>query len=207
MKLISIVLVCLLSMSCVGSSINKKEKNQMISHSADLYLAGGCFWGMEHFLKQINGVTATEVGFANGKTENPSYRQVCDENTGHAETVHVSWNPRVLSLRFLLQLYFKAIDPTSLNRQGGDHGTQYRTGIYYTHKEYLPIIQDEIKKLAAHYDKPIAIEVLPLHNFYNAEDYHQDYLVKNPSGYCHIQPELFEMARRANEHPHPETYN
>lgn len=169
-----------------------------MNKSAELYIAGGCFWGMEHFLQQINGVTTTQVGFANGKTTNPTYREVCEENTGHAETVHVIYNPQVLSLSLLLQLYFKAIDPTSLNQQGGDKGTQYRTGIYYTNKDDLPIIKAEIAKLASQYNRPIVIEVLPLQNFYKAEEYHQDYLDKNPSGYCHIDLSLFEMARKAN---------
>lgn len=202
MRLISIVVCSLLfSIGCTSNGQNKNERRTNMNQSAELYLAGGCFWGMEHFLQQINGVVSTQVGFANGRTANPTYRQVCDENTGHAETVHVVYNPQVLPLTLLLQLYFKAIDPTSVNRQGGDSGEQYRTGIYYTNKADLPIIKAEMAKLAKQYTQPIAVEVEPLKHFYKAEDYHQDYLIKNPSGYCHISLGLFEMARKANAVP------
>jgi len=94
----------------------------------EIYLAGGCFWGTEHYFKQIDGVVDTEVGYANGTTENPTYKEVCTDKTGFAETVHVTYNPDKVSLKFLLEMYFKAIDPTSINRQGNDMGTQYRTG-------------------------------------------------------------------------------
>ena len=106
----------------------------------EIYFAGGCFWGTEHFLKQIRGVKSTEVGYANGKIKNPTYEQVCNDNTGFAETVKVIYDPQELNLGLLLDLYFKTIDPTSLNRQGNDRGSQYRTGIYYTDKTDLPVI-------------------------------------------------------------------
>lgn len=202
MRSISILLFSLLfSIGCTGNEQNKNVKKTNMNQTAELYLAGGCFWGMEHFLQQINGVVSTQVGFANGRTANPTYRQVCDDNTGHAETVYVVYNPQVLPLTLLLQLYFKAIDPTSVNKQGGDTGEQYRTGIYYSDKADLPIIKAEIAKLAAQYDRPIVVDVQPLKHFYKAEDYHQDYLIKNPSGYCHISLGLFEMARKANANP------
>lgn len=108
------------------------------------------------------------------------------------------YDPKTVDLNLLLDLYFKTIDPTSLNRQGNDRGTQYRTGIYYINKEDLPVINQAIKLLSTQYKTPIAIEVKPLTNFYPAETYHQDYLDKNPGGYCHINPALFEMARKAN---------
>lgn len=168
------------------------EKNAVI------FLAGGCFWGTEHYLKMINGIIKTEVGFANGTTENPSYRDVCDKNTGHAETVKVTYDPKTLTLRNLLNIFFKAIDPTSINKQGGDEGTQYRTGIYYTEEADVPVIQEAIKDLSTHYKKPIATEVLPLENFYTAEEYHQNYLFKNPTGYCHLPQALFDYAKKAN---------
>lgn len=173
-------------------SIAKMEKR------SEIYLAGGCFWGTEHFLKQIRGVESTEVGYANGNTPNPTYEEVCHQNTGFAETVKVVYDPQEVSLGLLLDLYFKTIDPTSLNRQGNDRGSQYRTGIYYTDKADLPVIEDAIHALAKNYSKPIAIEVEPLKNFYKAEGYHQDYLDKHPGGYCHIDPRLFELARKAN---------
>lgn len=165
---------------------------------SEIYLAGGCFWGTEHFLKQIRGVESTEAGYANGNTPNPTYEEICHNNTGFAETVKVVYNPQEISLGLLLDLYFKTIDPTGINRQGNDRGPQYRTGIYYTNPADLPVIRKAISALAQNYQKPIAIEVMPLENFYKAEDYHQDYLDKHPGGYCHINPQLFEFARKAN---------
>lgn len=165
----------------------------------EIYLAGGCFWGTEHFFKQVHGVTGTEVGYANGHTENPTYQDVCTDRTGFAETVRVTYDDEVASLRFLLDLYFKAIDPLAVNRQGHDVGTQYRTGIYYTDATQLPVIEQKVRQVAEKLFEPLAVEVGPLVNFYPAEDYHQDYLDKNPSGYCHLPLELFKMAREARE--------
>lgn len=164
---------------------------------AEIYLAGGCFWGTEHFMKRIPGVLSTQVGYANGQTENPTYNEVCHCNTGHAETVRVDYDPQQVRLEVLLRWFFKTIDPTSVNKQGGDVGTQYRTGIYYTDASQLPIIDDAMADLARLYTKPLAVEVKPLINFYPAEDYHQHYLEKNPGGYCHIAPELLAMVRNA----------
>jgi len=163
----------------------------------EIYLAGGCFWGTEHFLKQIKGVTKTEVGYANGDVPNPTYEQVYTDTTHYAETVKVQYDPQVVSLSFLLHLYFKAIDPTSLNKQGEDRGTRYRTGIYYTDESDLKTIEDVYAEVADIYDAPLAVEICPLKNFYVAEERHQDYLEKNPGGYCHLNPELFKMARKA----------
>lgn len=163
----------------------------------EIYLAGGCFWGTEHYFKQVEGVEETEVGYANGTTRNPTYEEVCTDTTHFAETVHVSYHPDKVSLAFLLELYFKAIDPTSVNRQGNDVGTQYRTGIYYTDSADLPAIRQMFDSQQKRYGRPLAVEVKPLKNFYTAEDYHQDYLDKNPSGYCHIPQSLFEYARKA----------
>ena len=165
--------------------------------AAEIYLAGGCFWGTEHFLKQIRGVESTEVGYANSIINQPTYQQVCSGETNAAETVKVVYDPETVNLSLLLDLYFKTIDPTSLNRQGNDRGTQYRTGIYYTNKADIAVINQAVRALADQYKNPIAIEVKPLTNFYPAENYHQDYLDKNPGGYCHIHPELFDLARKA----------
>lgn len=164
----------------------------------EIYLAGGCFWGTEHFLKQINGVVDTEVGYANGNGVNPTYKEVCTDLTGFAETVKVVYQPDVVNLKLLLELYFQTIDPTSLNRQGGDVGTQYRTGIYYTDEEDVAVIETELSRLADTYEEVIQVECRKLKNFYPAEDEHQDYLDRNPNGYCHISPKLFELARKAN---------
>ena len=165
----------------------------------EIYLAGGCFWGTEHFFKQWRGVTETEVGFANGHTENPTYKEVYTDSTGHAETVRIRYDEDILDLGLLLRMYFKAIDPTSLNKQGEDEGTRYRTGIYYTSGSELPVIKAVFDEVQQAYGEPLAVEVLPLQRFYPAEEYHQDYLEKNPGGYCHLPQALFEYARKAND--------
>ena len=165
----------------------------------EIYFAGGCFWGTEHFFKQIEGVLETEVGFANGHTENPTYKEVYTDQTGFAETVYVKFDADVVSLEFLLNMFFKAIDPTSLNKQGEDEGTRYRTGVYYTNADDLAIIEKVFAQEQQNYEQPLAVEKLPLQNYYSAEDYHQDYLDKNPTGYCHLPLSLFEFARHAKE--------
>ena len=165
----------------------------------EIYFAGGCFWGTEHFFKQIEGVLETEVGFANGHTENPTYKEVYTDQTGFAETVYVKYNPDVVSLEFLLNMFFKAIDPTSLNKQGEDEGTRYRTGVYYTSDDDLAVIEKVFAQEQQNHQQPLAVEKQPLQNYYSAEDYHQDYLDKNPTGYCHLPEALFEFARQAKE--------
>ncbi|TAH72145.1 MAG: peptide-methionine (S)-S-oxide reductase [Anaerolineaceae bacterium] len=165
----------------------------------EIYLAGGCFWGTEKYFTLIDGVIKTDVGYANGNTINPSYEEVCNNDTGHAETVHVVYDPTKIRLEYLLTLYYNVIDPTSINRQGGDVGTQYRTGIYYIDPSDEEIIQNSIKQLQSSYKEPIAIEVLPLNNYYTAEEYHQKYLDKNINGYCHIDQHKFMEARLAKD--------
>jgi methionine-S-sulfoxide reductase len=162
-----------------------------------IYLAGGCFWGVEKYLSLIQGVCSTAAGYANGRTENPSYEEVCKKDTGHAETVKVEFDPSKISLGFLLELYYDVIDPTSLNRQGGDSGTQYRTGVYYTDEADREAILASVKLLQKNHDKQVVIEVKSLENFYPAEDYHQKYLDKNPDGYCHIPNVKFARAALA----------
>lgn len=161
----------------------------------EIHLAAGCFWGAEHYLKLIDGVTLTEVGFANGNTENPTYKEVYTDQTGYAEAVRVQYDPERIGLETLLRLYFKSIDPLSLNKQGEDVGTRYRTGIYYSDPDDLATIQKVWDEVAAACGQPLRVEVLLLRNFYRAEDYHQDYLDKNPDGYCHLPAALFEFAK------------
>ena len=151
-----------------------------------IYLAGGCFWGVEEYFSRIEGVVDTEVGYANGRTPNPTYKQVCTGLTGHAETTYIEYDENIVSLEELLDRFFRIIDPTIRNRQGNDIGSQYRTGIYYVNPEDLDLIKKVIEKKQEKYDKAIVTEVKPLSNFYYAEDYHQDYLKKNPGGYCHV---------------------
>lgn len=165
----------------------------------DIFLAGGCFWGTEHYFKQMEGVLHTEVGFANGHTADPTYQEVYTDTTGYAETVRIQYDDTLTDLEFLLQMYFRAIDPTSLNKQGHDEGTRYRTGVYYTSSEDLPVINNVFAEEQKGYEEPLAVEKLPLENFYTAEEYHQDYLDKNPDGYCHLPLSLFEFARKARE--------
>ena len=160
----------------------------------EIYLAGGCFWGTEKYFAGIKGVTATEVGYANGSTLLPTYEEVCYKNTGHAETVKVVYDDRIISLEFLLQMYYDVIDPISVNRQGGDTGVQYRTGIYYMDSKEEPVILKSIQRLQEKYTEKIAIEVKPLRNYAKAEEYHQAYLEKNPHEYCHIGADKFLRA-------------
>lgn len=151
-----------------------------------IYLAGGCFWGVEHFLEQFSGIQSLQVGYANSLIENPSYEMVVSKITQAAECVQVDYDPEQISLLQILYAFFQIIDPTSRNRQGNDIGTNYRTGIYTRNQEDFPWIEAFIHRIQREYKKPIVVEVGWLKNFYRAEEYHQKYLDKNPLGYCHI---------------------
>lgn len=164
-----------------------------------IYLAGGCFWGLEKYLSLIEGVVSTEVGYTNGKTPCPTYEEVCHMGTGHAEAVKVEYLPDKIRLSFLLNQFYKAIDPLSVNRQGNDRGTQYRTGIYFKDPGDEPEIRASISALQETYERPVAVEVLPLVQYCKAEEYHQKYLDKNPGGYCHIGGDKFAQARSARD--------
>ena len=148
-----------------------------------IYLAGGCFWGMQKFLDQFAGILSTETGYANG----------------HTETVKVTYDDALMPTAQLLDYYFMVIDPLSVNRQGGDAGTNYRTGIYYEDERLLTDIRKVVNSVADRLGKPLAVEVLPLQNFYPAEEYHQKYLDKNPGGYCHIRPAMMHLRQRLEE--------
>ena len=170
-----------------------------------IYLAGGCFWGTQKFFDQFHGVVSTEVGYANGPDDvnspddknspasAPTYQDVCN-NSGHAETVRIDYDDSVLSLTDLLNYYFLVIDPLSVNKQGGDVGIQYRTGIYYTREDQLPEIEAVYREQEEKAGAKLAVELEPLRNFYSAEEYHQKYLDKNPGGYCHIPSHFFSVA-------------
>ena len=142
-----------------------------------IYLAGGCFWGLQKFFDQFEGVASTQVGYANGPDRAPTYQEVC-RNSGHAETVRIDYDEGKLSLDRLLDLYFLVIDPLSVNRQGEDQGIQYRTGVYYTDPGQLPALRAAFDREAAKVGAPLAVELLPLQNFFPAEEYHQQYLEK-----------------------------
>lgn len=157
-----------------------------------VYFAGGCFWGVQHFFDQFDGVIQTEVGYANGPDAKPTYHEVCN-NSGHAETVKVAYDPNILSLTELLNYYFMIIDPLSVNKQGNDRGIQYRTGIYYTDTSAAPVIEKVYQEIEKKVGSKLAVEVEPLRNFYTAESCHQKYLDKNPGGYCHIPKSMFTL--------------
>lgn len=151
-----------------------------------IVLAGGCFWGVQEYYSRIHGVLKTEVGYANGRTKNPSYEDICENNTGFAEVCLVEYDDKIITLEEILDKFWAVVNPTSLNRQGNDIGSQYRSGIYYFDEADVSIIEESIKKLQKSYEKKILTEVKPVENYYKAEEYHQDYLKKNPNGYCHI---------------------
>ena len=156
------------------------EKQQVI------YLAGGCFWGVEAFISRLKGVNSTEVGYANGRDLAPTYEKVCAGKTGHAETVKATYNPKIISLEDILENFFKIIDPYSKNRQGHDIGTQYRTGIYWQEDCQKDIVINFLKEKQKISPKRIVVEAHAIGNFYPAEAYHQKYLERNPQGYCHV---------------------
>ena len=161
-----------------------------------IYLAGGCFWGMQQFFDQFGGVVRTEVGYANGPDRAPSYEEVCADS-GHAETLRIDYDGQVISLAELLKYYFMVVDPLSVNRQGHDEGVQYRTGIYYTDEKQLPEIEAVYKAEEKKAGAKLAVELEPLRNFFPAEEYHQKYLVKNPGGYCHIPARYLTLGKQA----------
>lgn len=181
----------------------QKGNNEMRTYDETkvktIYLAGGCFWGLEAYMQKLNGVEDAISGYANGKTENPSYYDL--KTSGHAETVKVVYNPDIISLEDILAHYLRVVNPVSVNKQGNDVGTQYRTGIYYTDEADKSIIDSVLAKEQTKHDKPIAIEVEPLKQFYDAEEYHQDYLEKNPGGYCHIDLSLADKPLDKDEAP------
>lgn len=167
----------------------------VIGPQKEIWFAAGCFWGAQKFFKLIDGVEFTEVGFCNGNLDNPTYQEVYTDTTGHAECVHVRYNPSVVSLQHLTELFFKIIDPLSLNKQGEDVGTRYRTGVYYDNTKDAGVLSEvfsKTKQVLGVDDFPV--ELLPLECFYPADEYHQDYLDKNPTGYCHLSPAIFKLA-------------
>ena len=162
-----------------------------------IYFAGGCFWGVEKYFSLVpKGILDTKVGYVNGKIENPTYEDVCKGTTGFVEAVEVVYDKNQISLAFLLQLFYKIIDPFTLNRQGNDVGTQYRSGIYYLNEADKEVIEKSLEELTIILGEKVVIEALPLESFYKAEEYHQKYLVKNPTGYCHIPQEYYNQVKR-----------
>lgn len=160
--------------------------------SARIILAGGCFWGLQAYMSALPGVISTQVGYANGLRSHPTYEQVKTGTTGFAEACNIEYDPAVIPLRTLLRHYLRIIDPTTLNQQGPDVGTQYRTAIFYNNDAERRLAEELLAKEQKHWDQPIVTKVEPLVNFYAAEEYHQDYLKKNPCGYCHVNLALLD---------------
>jgi len=161
----------------------------------EIYFAGGCFWGTEHYIRQFEGVTETVTGYANGSLPDPAYEQVYTDLTGHVECVKVMYDPEIMSLATLCRLFFRSIDPLLKDRQGNDVGTRYRTGIYWVDDEDRPTVEDVYKEIQAKYESTLMTEKCRLECFFPAEEYHQDYLLKNPSGYCHLSPAELKSAK------------
>jgi len=164
-----------------------RRSNRMNTNLQTATLAGGCFWCLEAVYDEVKGVQGVESGYAGGHVDNPSYRAVCNGDTGHAEVIQVHFDPNVVSYRDLLNVFFAIHDPTTLNRQGADVGTQYRSAIFYHDDEQKKTAEELIKDLNAQqiWDRPIVTEVAPLDKFYMAEDYHQEYFARNPyQPYC-----------------------
>lgn len=164
----------------------------------EIYLAAGCFWGAERYFKNLEGVLETQAGFANGSEDagdEPTYEEVYTDETGYAETVRIVFDETKLPLTELLEDYFCIIDPTSVNRQGEDEGTRYRTGIYFLTTEDRAVAVAVMEKEQKKHDAPITVEVEPLRHFFPASEYHQDYLEKNPDGYCHLPLKVFRYPK------------
>lgn len=159
----------------------------------EIVLAGGCFWGVQRFFQEIEGVEETEAGYANGRTETARYEDIAF--SGHAEAVRIVYEDKTLSLGQLLRYFFMIVDPTARNRQGNDRGPQYRSGIYYTAEEDLQAIGSQISEEQRYHRRPIVTEVEPLRHFIAAEPYHQDYLLRHPHGYCHVDFSVLERIR------------
>ena len=175
MKLLSFLIICLLSFNLFAEA----PKSQTV------VLAGGCFWGMEEVFRKIPGVLSTQVGYSGGKTKSPSYEEVSSGSTGHAESIKISYDPKKITYETVLKYFFRSHDPTTLNRQGNDVGTQYRSAIFYS----TPQEKAEAEKVISivnksnKWGKPVATKLEAASVFYPAEEYHQKYLVKNPHGY------------------------
>lgn len=196
-----------MKMKSSNDTATKNKKYDVVKSEnpdlSEIYLAGGCFWGLEAYLKELKGIYSTDVGYANGEVENPNYELVCSGKSGYAETVKVLYDENTINLNKLLAYYFRVIEPTSLNKQGNDFGTQYRTGIYYINSEQKKTAENYIEKKQSDYKDKIVVEIEELKNYYSAEEYHQDYLDKNPNGYCHIDVSLAKIPMVSDEYKIP----
>jgi len=154
----------------------------------EIYLAGGCFWGTDAYMARVHGVAATESGYSNGNIPLPvTYKEVYTDETGYAEVVKVVYDTTRVSLSVILDEFFSITDPTTLNKQAEDIGTRYRSGLYYTDEEDIPVLVAAINKIQEKFDEPVVTTVEKLFSYQPAEEYHQNYLDKNPDGYCHVK--------------------
>ena len=151
-----------------------------------IWLAGGCFWGVEAYFQQLKGILDTKVGYGQGEIDNPTYQQVCSGTTGYTEVCKLTYDEVTMPLEKILEHFFRIINPTTLNRQGADQGTQYRTGVYYGEEAEKSVIANFIHKMQAYHTDNIVVEVEPVRNFHLAEEYHQQYLQNTVGGYCHV---------------------
>ena len=200
--IILVVLVLAVAFGAVSFLNKPRQASAQAEQTAVVYFAGGCFWGVEHMMGLVPGVINAQSGYANGTVDKPDYRTVTTGTTGHRETVEVTYHPALETLTELVTLYFSAIDPTVQNRQGNDIGSQYQTGIYYASAEDGEVIAKLAENEKAKYPA-FHVEVAPLTSFFLAEDYHQDYLIKNPGGYCHLSTANFERAKVTGKQPEP----
>ena len=183
-KVFIVLFTSLLNVS-FGEYIIKKEDIEESSHKA--YFAAGCFWGVESLFQSLNGVLSTSVGYMNGNTENPNYKSVCYENTGHAEAVELIYNPKIISYRELCEYFWKIHDPTTLNQQGPDYGSQYRSAVFYVTENERKTAEEVKKQFQKFWNNSIITEIDKAEKYYLAEDYHQNYF-KNKGlthGGCH----------------------
>ena len=198
MKYLLTRVLTLFSISFIFMTNLSAAASETKTHTEKVTLGGGCFWCLEAFFEKFEGVDDVVSGYAGGKKENPTYEQVCGGNTGHAEVVQIEFNPKKISLKQILEIFWEMHDPTTLNRQGNDSGTQYRSIIFYNNEEQKAVIEQSKAEAAKKYSQPIVTEIAPLTKFYAAEDYHQDYFRKNPhQPYCAfvISPKLKKLQK------------
>lgn len=203
-QFIIILIIFLGYTTCNSQNINK-ENNMNYNNYEIAILGAGCFWCVEAVFEELKGVIKVESGYTGGHIKNPGYKEVCAETTGHAEVAKITYNPEVVSFEFILSVFFKTHDPTTLNRQGNDKGTQYRSAIFYTSETQKTIAEKIINQLNEEkaYPDPIVTEVTKFDIFYVAEDYHQNYFRNNPNqGYCQyvVQPKVEKFRKVFREY-------
>jgi peptide-methionine (S)-S-oxide reductase len=198
------IMLCL-GLSAAASFGQSKNMNTSSNQTETATVGGGCFWCTEAIFQMLPGVKSVASGYAGGTKENPTYKEVCAGNTGHAEVIQIEYDPKVVSYEKILETFWEAHDPTTLNRQGADHGTQYRSIILYKNEAEKAAAEKSKAKAQKEFDKPIVTEIVPLKKFYKAENYHQDFYRNNPEqGYCQavIRPKVNKFEKKLKEAVH-----